>query len=79
MNNIGQLFGSIMMGVSAGAIGRKKTIMAFCLPLLAGWVTIGLSGGDVILLCVGRVLQGIGTMSSVTQIYLVEVADAQRR
>ena len=31
------------MGVLAGAIGRKKTIMALCFPLLIGWAIVGLS------------------------------------
>ena len=79
LSNVGQLFGSLMMGVLAGAIGRKKTIMIFCLPLLIGWVIVGISEGKTLLLCLGRIFQGIGTMSSVTQVYLVEVADAQRR
>ena len=73
------VFGSLSMGAMAGAIGRKKTIMVFCLPLLVGWIIVGISGGNILLLCLGRVFQGIGTMSSVTQVYLVEVADAQRR
>ena len=73
------VFGSLSMGAMAGAIGRKKTIMVFCLPLLVGWIIVGISGGNVLLLCLGRICQGIGTMSSVTQVYLVEVADAQRR
>ena len=67
------------MGAMAGAIGRKKTIMVFCLPLLVGWIIVGISEGNILLLCLGRIFQGIGTMSSVTQVYLVEVADAQRR
>ena len=79
LSNIGQLFGSILMGVLAGAIGRKKTIMALCLPLFTGWMIVGLSEGKVTMLYLGRVFQGVGVMSSVTQIYLVEVADAQRR
>ena len=73
------VFGSLSMGAMAGAIGRKKTIMVFCLPLLVGWIIVGISGGNILLLYLGRIFQGIGTMSSVTQVYLVEVADAQRR
>ena len=81
---MGQLFGSTAMGIAMGSIGRKKTIMVFCIPLLLGWVIVGLSekfGGtkQVLFICVGRVFQGIGTMSAVTQTYLVEVADAERR
>ena len=79
LSNIGQLFGSVTMGFSMGAIGRKKTIMVFCLPLLVGWVIVGMSKGNVMYICIGRVFQGIGIMSSVTQTYLVEVADAERR
>jgi MFS family permease len=67
------------MGALAGAIGRKKTIMALCLPLLIGWIIVGLSDGIVAYIYVGRVFQGIGIMSSVTQVYLVEVADDERR
>ena len=59
--------------------GRKRAIFFLCAPLLAGWVTVLLSGGEFATLCVGRVLQGAGIMSSVTQVYLVEVADVKRR
>ena len=34
--------------------------------------TLGLSKGDVRLLYVGRILQGVGVMSSVTQVCVVE-------
>jgi len=73
------VFGSLSIGCNGRAIGRKKTIMVFCLPLLVGWIIVGISEGNFLLLCLGRIFQGIGTMSSVTQVYLVEVADAQRR
>ena len=85
LSNIGQLFGSVSMGIAMGSIGRKKTIMVFCIPLLIGWLIVGLSEKfgekpkQVLAICVGRVFQGIGIMSSVTQTYLVEVADAERR
>ena len=59
--------------------GRKRAILFLCVPLLAGWVTVLLSGGGFALLCAGRVLQGAGIMSSVTQVYLVEIADVKRR
>ena len=59
--------------------GRKRAIFFLCAPLLAGWVTVLLSGGEFATLCVGRVLQGAGIMSSVTQVYLVEIADVKRR
>ena len=68
-----------MTGFLSGSIGRKRTIIFLCLPLIGGWTTIGLSGGNVTWLCVGRILQGVGIMSSVSQVYLVEMADAKRR
>ena len=68
LSNIGQLGGAIVTGVLAGRFGRRLTIMLLCVPLLAGWVTIGLSGGNVQLIYVGRILQGVGVMSSVTQV-----------
>ena len=37
---IGQLVGSLLMGVVAGAIGREKAIILFCLPLLIGLMFI---------------------------------------
>ena len=79
LSNIGQLFGSLMTGYMSGSCGRKRTIIFLCLPLIGGWTTIGLSGGDFKWLCVGRILQGLGIMSSVSQVYLVEIADSKRR
>ena len=79
LSNLGQLGGSLVTGVLSNSIGRRPTIILLCIPLLSGWVTVGLSGGSITCICIGRVLQGVGIMSSVTQVYLVEIADAQRR
>ena len=53
--------------------------MVLCAPLLAGWAVFAFSQGNIWLLYLGRILQGLGVMSSVTQVYLVEVADTERR
>ena len=53
--------------------------MVLCAPLLAGWAVFALSQGNIWLLYLGRILQGLGVMSSVTQVYLVEIADTERR
>ena len=74
-----QLFGAVGTGVLAGRLGRRPALMILCGPLLAGWLVCGLSGGAVWLLYLGRVLQGVGVMSSVTQVYLVEIADTEHR
>ena len=79
LSNLGQLGGSLATGVLSNWLGRRPTIILLCIPLLSGWITVGLSGGSVVWICIGRVLQGIGIMSSVTQVYLVEIADAKRR
>ena len=69
----------MVTGVLSNLIGRRPTIMLLCIPLVCGWLTVGFSGGSITWICIGRVLQGFGIMSSVTQVYLVEIADAQRR
>ena len=68
LSNIGQLFGAICSGVLAGKLGRRITLMLLCAPLLAGWVTMGLARDQVWMFYLGRVLQGVGVMSSVTQV-----------
>ena len=44
LSNIGQLFGAVMTGILSGKLGRRPTLMILCVPLLAGWVTVGLAG-----------------------------------
>ena len=68
LSNIGQLFGAIGSGILAGKFGRRPTLMVLCAPLLAGWLTIGLSQAQVWIIYLGRILQGVGVMSSVTQV-----------
>lgn len=70
---------SVIMTNNGSYYGRKRAIFLLCVPLLAGWITVLLSGGEFAALCIGRVLQGAGIMSSVTQVYLVEIADGKRR
>ena len=79
LSNLGQLGGSLITGLLSNWLGRRPTIILLCIPLLSGWITVGLSGGSITWICIGRVLQGVGIMSSVTQVYLVEIADAKRR
>ena len=71
LSNIGQLFGAIGSGVLASKFGRRPTLMMLCAPLLAGWVTMALSQGKVYMFYLGRILQGVGVMSSVTQVSAV--------
>ena len=43
--------------------------MLLCAPLLAGWAVFALSQGNIWMLYLGRILQGLGVMSSVTQVH----------
>ena len=79
LSNLGQLGGSLITGVLSNWLGRRPTIITLCAPLLSGWAIVGFSGGDFWWICLGRIFQGVGIMSSVTQVYLVEISDAKRR
>ena len=68
LSNIGQLFGAVATGVLSGKFGRRPTLMMLCLPLLAGWTVLAMAGHNVWLFYAGRLLQGVGVMSSVTQV-----------
>ena len=59
-------------------MGRRAAIIALCLPLGLGWLLCAASV-DLTAIYFGRFLQGVGIMSSVTQVYLVEAADGRRR
>lgn len=78
-SNIGQLAMAVVTGFLANSIGRKATIIVICIPLFVGWAVTGVSNGNVVALCCGRILQGVGILSSVSQVYLVEIADPVRR
>jgi MFS family permease len=79
LSNIGQLLGSLISVFVSSRFGRKRGIIFFSAPLFCGWVTVLLSGGDLVAICIGRVLQGAGIMTSVTAVYLVEIAHVKRR
>ena len=79
LSNIGQLGGSLATGILSNWLGRRPAIICLCVPLLVGWIIVGCSNGSFHWICIGRILQGIGIMSSVTQVYLVEISDAKRR
>ena len=68
LSNLGALVGSLVTGAVSNALGRRVAIIGLCLPLFAGWLVIGLSEGDFLWIYIGRVLQGAGIMSSVTQV-----------
>jgi MFS family permease len=77
--NISQAIGSIFSGSLAGKWGRKKAILVSNIFIVIGWALIGLSDGDFSLMMAGRNIQGAFFLASVSQVYLAEVSDAQRR
>ena len=77
--NIGQVVGSVITGIIAGLLGRKVAIVGASLILVIAWGLIGFSNGIYLYLVIGRLLQGFAILSSLMQVYLVEISDAQRR
>lgn len=77
--NIGQVVGSVVTGILAGMLGRKVAIVGASLILVVAWGLIGFSNGVYLYLVIGRLLQGFAILSSLMQVYLVEISDAQRR
>ena len=77
--NISQAVGSIMSGALAGAIGRKKVILISNIFVIVGWAFIGFSDGDFALIMIGRNIHGVVLLASLSQVYLAEVPDANRR
>jgi len=60
-------------------LGRKVAIVGSSFLLFLAWGLIGFSDGVYLYLVIGRVLQGFAILSSLMQVYLVEISDAQRR
>ncbi|XP_001865011.2 facilitated trehalose transporter Tret1-like [Culex quinquefasciatus] len=73
--SIGSFFGPIITGLVVDVHGRKLTLLLSVIPLLVGWIIIGLAS-NVPMIYLARFLQGIsyGTVYSVTPIYLGEIS-----
>ncbi|XP_040566598.1 facilitated trehalose transporter Tret1 isoform X2 [Lepeophtheirus salmonis] len=77
--NLGQIFGALFFGAISGLIGRRMTLVFQSIPLVLGWLLIGISDGNFVIIIFGRILGGIGLISTVSQMYLVEIADSNNR
>jgi len=79
------LFGGIVSSLTAGMLcerfGRKLVIVASAALFLAAVPVVCLSGGSLVAMLVGRVLQGMsaGYMSVVMPMYLAETLPAEMR
>ncbi|XP_058821008.1 facilitated trehalose transporter Tret1-like [Topomyia yanbarensis] len=72
---IGAVFGPVIAALTVDHIGRKLTLLGTVLPVIIGWILIGV-GDRVEYLYVARFLFGVsyGTVYSVSPIYLGEIA-----
>ncbi|VVC29028.1 Sugar transporter, conserved site,Major facilitator superfamily domain,Major facilitator, sugar [Cinara cedri] len=68
--------GALFIGVIMDRIGRKKSCLLTCIPLLMSWILGALSSSDSIyLFVVSRTLAGIGAgMTTVGLVYVAEIS-----
>ncbi|CAH1118681.1 unnamed protein product [Phaedon cochleariae] len=71
--------GSILSGVLAEYIGRRRAIQISSLPFVLGWICLGLAQ-DINWLYAGRLITGIATgMSSACYTYVGEISTSESR
>ena len=80
MELIGMALGSLLLGTLADRVGRRTTIIG-CLCLMALGMALASSADGVVILCVWRVLTGlgIGGMLAATNAAVSEASNATRR
>ncbi|KAG7170314.1 Facilitated trehalose transporter Tret1-like 11, partial [Homarus americanus] len=78
--SIGALTGCMLAGLCINNIGRKGTMLVSVVPLLIGWILIGLAQNLAMLIC-GRILCGVctGISSLVVPTYTTECASKDIR
>nr|XP_023020585.1 facilitated trehalose transporter Tret1-like [Leptinotarsa decemlineata] len=76
----GTILGAVIAGTLTGVLGRRKVILFTSVPLLTGWIMIGLAR-NVATLYVARFVAGIssGLSFSTVPMYLGEIAEPQIR
>uniref|UniRef100_A0A1B6E0X0 Major facilitator superfamily (MFS) profile domain-containing protein n=1 Tax=Clastoptera arizonana TaxID=38151 RepID=A0A1B6E0X0_9HEMI len=77
---IGTPVGSLICGPLMDFFGRKKFSLICCVPNIIAWMLIVLTPNSVWMLYIGRLLGGLsGGMSTVTGVYVTEIAHQQYR
>ncbi|KAK8733765.1 hypothetical protein OTU49_006468, partial [Cherax quadricarinatus] len=78
--SIGALLGCMLAGLCINNIGRKGTMLVSVVPLLSGWILIGLAQ-NLSMLVIGRILCGLctGISSLVVPTYTTEFASKDIR
>ncbi|XP_059045394.1 facilitated trehalose transporter Tret1-like [Achroia grisella] len=76
----GFVAGSLASRFISDKVGRRATLLSSALPVTIGSIAT-ISGSNVWIICVARFLWGIGTgmVSTVSSIYLAEIADKEIR
>lgn len=77
---LGHVLGAALAGYLADKLGRLGTLELAIIPLLLGWVAIGVSYGEITVI-IGRYLLGMsaGMMGVVVPVFLAEICAARIR
>ena len=65
ISNLGLLVSALISGLVSYKIGRNYSIILFNISLMAGWLIIIIYHENIVLVMLGRVLQGFGVLPSV--------------
>lgn len=77
---LGQVFGAALAGYVGDKLGRVGTLELAAIPMLLGWVAVGVSYGEITVI-IGRYLLGTsaGMVSVLVPVYLAEISAARIR
>lgn len=78
---VGALVGGLLNEPANKMLGRRKSLITYGVPFVAGWLLIALAGDRVIMVVLGRLLTGLccGLVSGTAPSYVVEIAPIQIR
>ena len=79
--SIGAIAGALSSGPFSASFGRRTSIVASSLPYVLGALLMVWAGHDLVFLCAGRLLIGVGVGSSsvLVPLYVAEIAPPARR
>ena len=79
--SIGAIAGALSSGPISASFGRRTSIVASTLPYVLGALLMVWAGRDLVFLCAGRLLIGVGVGSSsvLVPLYVAEIAPPARR
>lgn len=78
---VGALVGGLLNEPANRYLGRRKSLILYGVPFVAGWLLIALAGTSVTQVVLGRLLTGLccGLVSGTAPSYVVEIAPPQIR